>query len=103
MKTKELLVVQELMYWICTSEYSDREDVGFLIETKTTHLRSEAVFSSRQRYRITTAESSKPIHESDRRALILLSLIFNVHMLIAAVKYQLPDLNKLAGGGTQWL
>jgi hypothetical protein len=98
MKTEELLVVQELMHWIYISEYSDREDVGFLISTKTTHLRSEAAFSSRRRYRITTAEPSKPIHESDGRALSLLSLIFNVHMLIAAIKYQLQDLKRLAGG-----
>jgi len=37
-----LLVVQELLHWIYTSEYSDREDYWLVMEKKRAYLSSEA-------------------------------------------------------------
>jgi hypothetical protein len=90
-------VVQELLYWVYTSSYSDREDIYCLagpLKMKARH--SEAKYNNPRRPHMATVGSNKPSHESCRRALTPWSPIFSVQMLIAAIKYQLPDLKALA-------
>lgn len=93
--TKDLLVVQELLHWIYTSEYSDREDYWLVREKKRAYLSSEAAQYVPSRCRIATVES-RPMCESNRRVLSPWSLTFNVEMFITSIKYQLPELKQLA-------
>ncbi|KAE9364483.1 hypothetical protein N431DRAFT_447658 [Stipitochalara longipes BDJ] len=90
-----ILVVQELLYWMYTSNYSDCRDFC-LAKEKKSHLKSETEPSSSRRRSMANNIPTKSSSKSRHQTLTPVCLIFNTKMFLAAITYQLPDLKTLA-------
>ncbi|KAN0099584.1 hypothetical protein V8E51_013359 [Hyaloscypha variabilis] len=91
-----ILVVQELLYWMYTSNYSDCRDFCLAKEKKAGPKNETESSSSRRRSMATNHHATKSNSESRRQTLTPECLIFNIKMFLAAITYQLPELKILA-------
>lgn len=90
-----LLVVQKLLYWMYTSDYSDRRNFC-LVKTKKAGAKNPVESSSSHQQNIVATGPAKLSHESRRRILDPQCLVFNIDMFLTTIRYQIPDLENLA-------